>query len=299
MKNKLFYLIGLCLIPGLMLGQRPIEVSSSSFKLGQDDYEGVRVWIPEAEFERVDKMWIKDLERGTKSKVSEAHQGEVTIFGAYLKSLSDDPVNIYSQIIPRDSLVEVNACVELKRSEFITEEGYESEFNQLKEHMHDFGKEVYIEVVSDQVKAEIKVLRELEKELKKLQNEKDKMEKSISKNQHDITVSEDAIRTHDADIAVKNEEIAREKVSLSTIDDPTRKEAQEDKLKELEKEKKKMQRAIQKEKKNIVGNESNIDNTRLEIPAIVEQQNQKMMEIQRQIDRVNDFEAKLDIVKGY
>jgi len=208
MRTTIFNLFGLFLVPVIMLGQRPIEVSSSSFRLGQDDYEGVRVWIPEAEFDKVDKMWIKDLEKGTKSKVSEAHRGEVTIFGAYLKSIGDDPVNIYSQIILRDSLVEVNACVELKRSEFITEEGYESEFNQLKEHMYDFGKEVYTEVVSDQVKAEIKVLRELEKELKKLQIEKDKMGKSISKNQHDIAVSEDATRTHDANSGVSEHSIS-------------------------------------------------------------------------------------------
>lgn len=299
MRSTLFNLVGLFLVPGFLLGQQPIEVSSSSFRLGQDDYEGVQVWVPEAEFERVEEMWIKNLERGTKSKVSEAHQGEVTIFGAYLKSIGDDPVNIYSQIIQRDSLVEVNACVELKRSEFITEELYESEFNQLKEHMHDFGKEVYVEVVSNQVKAEIKGLKELEQELKKLQNDKDKMEKSITKNQHDITIAEDAIRTHDADIGIKNEEIIRQKVSLSTTENPTRKEAQEDKIKDLEKEKKKIQRSVQKEKKNIVGNESNIDNTRIEIATIVEQQNQKMLEIERQRDRVDDFKAKLEIVKGY
>ena len=69
MRTTIFNLFGLFLVPVIMLGQRPIEVSSSSFRLGQDDYEGVRVWIPEAEFDKVDKMWIKDLEKGTKSKV--------------------------------------------------------------------------------------------------------------------------------------------------------------------------------------------------------------------------------------
>ena len=149
-------------------------------------------------------MWIKEIEKRTKSKVSEAHQGEITIFGAFIKTIGEDPVNIYSQIIPRDSIVELNACIELKRNEYITEDLYESEFNQLKAFMHDFGKEAYMVEAEEQIEEQENVLNELEKELKKLQNDKEGMEKKISKNEHEITVSEDDIRILDADIAVKN-----------------------------------------------------------------------------------------------
>ena len=79
MKNAI-YLIGLLLVPGVLLGQKPIEVSGTEFKLGQDVYTGVQVLIPEAAWERVENMWIKEIEKRTKSKVSEAHQGETTRF---------------------------------------------------------------------------------------------------------------------------------------------------------------------------------------------------------------------------
>jgi hypothetical protein len=298
--KKIIYLAGLLIVPVVLFGQKPIEVSGANFKLGQDEYSGVQVLIPEAERELVENMWIKEIEKRTKSKVSQAHQGEITIFGAFIKSIGEDPVNIYSQIIPRDSIVELNACIELKRNEFITEDLYESEFNELKAFMHDFGKEAYIKEVEDQLEAEEIVLKELEKELKKLQNDKEGLEKKVSKNEHDITVSDDDIRILDTDIAVKNEEIARVKVRVGSVgDDAVLKETLESELKDLEKEKKKMQNSVQKEKKRIVGYESDIDNIKLEIPALVEQQNQKMQEIEQQRNTVNLFENKLTTISNY
>jgi predicted nucleic acid-binding Zn-ribbon protein len=299
MKNILSLIVLLLLCGGLS-GQKPIEVSGTSFKLGQDEYPGVHVMIPEASYELVEEMWIKALEKGTKSDVSEAQNGEITIFGAYLEAAGDDPVNIYSQIIPHDSIVELNACIELKRNEFITENMYESEFNQLKTYMHDFGKEVYTEVVKDQLNAEENVLNELEKELKQLQNDQEQMEKQISKEEHNIDVSEDDIRTLESDLTLKNEEIARAKVQLNSAgDDPVQKASLKDALKDLEKDRKKILNSIKKEKKHIVGNETDIDNTQVEIPSLVEQQNQKMQEIEQQRSRVATFEKKLSTVESY
>lgn len=298
--KKAFNLIGLLLVPLVLFGQKPIEVSGTEFKLGQVVYSGVQVMIPEASYELVEEMWIKALEKGTKSDVSEAQNGEISIFGAYLEATGDNPVNIYSQIIPRDSIVELNACIELKRNEFITENMYESEFNQLKTYMQDFGKEVYTEVVKDQLKAEEDVLNDLEKELKQLQNDQEQMEKQISKEEHKIDVGEDDIRTLESDLAVKNEEIARAKVQLNSAgDDPIQKETLKDALKDLEKDRKKILNSIKKEKKHIVGNEADIDNTQVEIPSLVEQQNKKMQEIEQQRSRVAAFENKLENIENY
>jgi len=152
----------------------------------------------------------------------------------------------------------------------------------------------------EQIEEQEKILNELEKELKKLQNDKESLEKKISKNEHNITVSEDDIRILDADIAVKNEEIARVKVRMGSVgDDLVLKETLESELKDLEKEKKKMQNAVKKEKKKIVGYGSDIDNIKLEIPALVELQNQNMQEIEEQRNRVNQFETKLATIEAY
>ncbi len=90
------------------------------------------------------------------------------------------------------------------------------------------------------------------------------------------------------------------KVRMGSVgDDAVLKETLESELKDLEKEKKKMQNSVQKEKKRIVGYESDIDNITLEIPALVEQQNQKMQEIEKQRNRVGQFESKQATIKAY
>jgi predicted nucleic acid-binding Zn-ribbon protein len=87
---------------------------------------------------------------------------------------------------------------------------------------------------------------------------------------------------------------------IKTIgEDPVQRETTEAEIKDLEKEKKKMLKSVEKERKNIVGFENDIDNIKLEIPALVEQQNQKMEEIARQRNTVNLFENKLTTISNY
>ncbi len=81
----------------------------------------------------------------------------------------------------------------------------------------------------------------------------------------------------------------RVKVRMGSVgDDAVLKETLESELKDLE-----------KEKKRIVGYESDIDNIKLEIPALVEQQNQKMQEIEQQRKTVNLFGNKLATISNY
>ncbi len=269
------------------------------FSLGDDEYKGIQVLIPEAEYELVEKMWIKALEKGTKSNVAEAHDGEYTIFGAYLKALGEDPVNIYSQIIPADSTVKLNSCIELKRNVFLTEDLYESEFNLFSDYLKEFAKEIYLDVVSEQVKAEEDVLKDLNKELKNLQNEKEAINKGISENEHEVEVSEDKIDILSADIAVKNEEIAREKVNLSAAGDPVQEAAIKEILKKAENGKKKLQKDLKKEKKKIVGYESDIDKALLEIPSMNAQLVSKREEIEIQSNILLQVELKQESIKNY
>jgi len=84
---KIFYVIivMVVLVP-VIKAQKPIVVNSHKFILTGKEYSGVTVSIPQVEFETVKNEWIKLLEKGTKSKVKEAENGEISIFGAYIKS---------------------------------------------------------------------------------------------------------------------------------------------------------------------------------------------------------------------
>ncbi len=123
MKNIPALLLAIFIIPGVF-AQQPIRVYEDSITYGKNKYPGVAVTIPEANYEKLQKDWKKELEAKTKSKVV-IENGEWSIFGANVKNLSPTPVNIYSKLNNLDSLVELRVAVELKKDVFIERQSTE------------------------------------------------------------------------------------------------------------------------------------------------------------------------------
>ncbi len=85
--------------------QNPIVVSEDEFNFGNGDVPGYSVTIPEVDYETTLKNWTNYLESGTRSKVVQKGNN-LSIFGAKVKPVSEDPVNVYSIITDRDDGVE-------------------------------------------------------------------------------------------------------------------------------------------------------------------------------------------------
>ena len=66
--------------------QKPIIVAIDSVLTGNSIYPGLTVTIPEVDFDKTLKNWIKEQESGTKSKVV-TENGEMSIFGAIKKNI--------------------------------------------------------------------------------------------------------------------------------------------------------------------------------------------------------------------
>ena len=97
--------------------QKPLTITDDSFKFGNTLCPGIWIEIPETKLETVRGNWIKYIEKGTKSNAL-VTGNEITLFGALLKDISEAPVNIFSAIEGRDSLVRLFVSLELKRDEF-------------------------------------------------------------------------------------------------------------------------------------------------------------------------------------
>ena len=178
MKTK-FTLVFLLLVPFYGIkAQKPIYVSEDSLKIGNSLLPGLSVTIPEAGYEKTLKEWLKDLQGGTKSKVI-TENNEMSIFGAKIRSVSPNPINVYSKLVELDSMLQLFASFELKKDQYIERSADEAVFNQAKDYLKNFSKSQYIAIVKDQADAEEKKLRELQKELSSLENEKSRMQKSI------------------------------------------------------------------------------------------------------------------------
>src|SRR5665811_2070026 len=90
--------------------QKPVLVSEDSLKIGKGRLPGLSVIIPEVNYEKTLKIWIRELESGTKSKIV-TENSEMSIFGAKIKEISPNPVNVYSKLTNLDSALQLNVCL--------------------------------------------------------------------------------------------------------------------------------------------------------------------------------------------
>lgn len=300
MKKLNLFFAGFALIMAHnLLAQRPIEVTADSFDLSQKTYQGILVIIPETPYDKAKEAWIKKLEKGTKSNVPDDASGEVSIFGTFLKNVSDDPVNIYSKLVPSDSALRMYVSVEAKRDFFITQETSESQFNRLKSFLFEFAQNQYTTVVQEQLKAQSEMLDDRKDELKDLQNEKESLEKRIAQKEHDIVVANDALKQLNSDLTLQNNDLTNTKVTLSTAKGEELRKTIEDRINDIEKDKKKTMNSIEKEKKNIAEYESDISNAKSEMDVNKGKQKIKTGEVELKQEAYDRISNKLKTIESW
>ena len=97
----------------------------------------------------------------------------------FSKSISENPVNILSELTDRDSVLKLTAAIELKKDVYVERATGEAELSKAKAFLFDFAKEQYVDLVNEQLKLEESKLKDLEKELGGLEKDQSGMEKDI------------------------------------------------------------------------------------------------------------------------
>jgi chromosome segregation ATPase len=278
--------------------QMPVTLTDDSLKIGKTNLPAISVTIPEVNYENTLKVWIKNLESGTKSKVV-TDNNEMTIFGAKVKDVSPDPVNVYSKMIKLDSMVQLKAAFELKKDQYIDRTGTPAEFSKAQNYLKQFAKDQYIAIVKAQVDVEDKKLREIEKELSSLEKEKTKMQKSIQSNNTEIANEKENITVQNNEVTTVSAAIIEHNKQLDTMKTGPAKEEKMKYLKDLDKRKKKAQSSAESSQNKI--NRLNNDNDKInsDIPKdekMQEQVNEKIQNQQAVLGKIND---KLKKIKSY
>ena len=278
--------------------QRPITLGEDTLAFGKTNLPCLVVNIPEVNFERVQKNWLKTIQAGTKSKASNEN-GEISVFGAIKKEITPDPFNIYSELMNRDSLVSLMVAFETKKDEYIESAKGDELVTKAKTFLKNFAKDQYVDLVNDQLTDENKKLRELNNSLKSLQNEKSRLQKSIQSNKSTITAENDAIVIQNSEISKLTPEILEVTSQLSGMDESTAKDEKAKYLKELEKSKKKALNAIESSENKIDKANNEIDQANRDIPKNESEQSMVMSKITSQETAVQNVTDKLKIVKAY
>ncbi|MCE5345899.1 MAG: hypothetical protein LLG13_06355 [Bacteroidales bacterium] len=278
--------------------QKPIGISQDSLKFGKSIIPGLVVTIPEVNYEKTLKNWIKELQSGTKSSVV-TENSEMSIFGARLKDITSTPLNIYSTMKNEDTLVRLSVSFELKKDQYLGDEAFQSELSKAKLYLSDFAKDQYIDAVKGQVKDEEDKLSKIEKEIESLKREEARLEKSILKSREEIILEKDKIIVYNNNLASVSASIIEQNNQLLTMESGTQREEKEKYIKGLEKDKKSILKSISSSEDKINDANKTIDNANRELPNnnLAKQNFQSQYDIQQAV--VGQFNDKLEKIKAY
>jgi len=264
-------------------------VESSQMKYGDKNYPAVTVDIPSVDQEVIQKEWTKILEGDTKSKMSEGMDG-LYIAGAMLETVSTQSLNVYSRVTKTEYGVRLVAAFEEPEGEFINSN--KNKLNSAKAMLKEFGREQYTSSLKSHHKEENSILEDMEKDLKKLQKENEKMHKVINENELKIvnTKNDEKANLLEQDRLI--EEISSKKTQISRLAKDARKDAEKE-LKSLEKDKKKLQKDVENMNKDIVSYRADIEETQRLIQRNLSEQDLQKARISRQLNYVKSLEGKI------
>jgi hypothetical protein len=278
--------------------QKPILLLEDSLKVGTTKYPSISVIIPEVEYEKTLKNWIKVQESGTKSKVLD-ETGKMSIFGAISKNISENPVNILSELTDRDSVLKLTATIELKNDVYIERATGEGELSKAKQFLFDFAKEQYVDLVNEQLKLEESKLKDLEKELGGLEKDQSGMEKDIRSSNKLIEGEKDRLVVLNNELTSLSAAIIEHNAEYITMDPGEVKDEKAKYIKGLEKQKKKAVKAIKTAENKISKAENSIDHANRSIPKNDDTQVRISRLITDQEAVVQKFMDKLNRVKSF
>lgn len=299
MKNStLILFLAIMTAAPALFAQKPIIVLDDSISIGNYLYPGFNVTIPEANFDNTLKNWVKLQETGTKSKV-QTENGEMTIFGAVIKQVSAAPVNIYSRLMNEDTLSRLLVIIELKKNQYVEPASGDIQLSAARNYLKEFAKAEYIEVIKGQLDAEEKILRDLEKQLGSLENNKARTEKNAKTNRTTIADEQDKLAVRHTELSQLSNEIMAKNTEMLAMPVGAGRDAASDQVKELEKRRKKLQKEINQSEKRIKKAKSDIDQADRAIPVNEKEQAEMRTKIDAQQAVVQTFADKLNTVKLY
>ncbi len=278
--------------------QKPVIVSDDSLKIGNSLLPALSVTIPEVDYDKALKVWTRELQSGTKSKVV-TENSEMSIFGAKIKDISPNPINVFSKLVRLDSVLQLFVTFEKKKDVYVERSSGEADYTKAQDYLKKFAKNQYIDVAKDQADVEEKKLRDLQKELSSLENEQSRMQKSIQSNNASILDEKDNITLQNNELNTVSAALAEQNSLLAAMEAGPAQKEKADQIKELEKRKKKALNSIESSQNKINRANNEIDKDNNEIPRNGRMQEKVREQIINQEAVYQKYADKLKRIKSY
>jgi hypothetical protein len=282
----------MCFLVLQAFGQKEVKVIETAKEMSRGLQPSFVVNIPETQLKTVERAWIKHLQKGTRSRVKKDKQ-EMTIPGAAVEGLQGGMITVYSRLIADKEDVMLIAFFEIDSVFFLSQQDPEKA-RGIHNYLREFALETYRNTVKDQLKMEERKLQTMQKLLGNLQDIEKKNDNIIKENKRAIGNLEDAIRENNADQDRKNQEIETQKDKVVAMKEFPEEAALAQKgLKQLKREKKKLQSQNESLHKKIDRLEEQIKKAERDIRIGKEQQKLQEKENIKQQDAVKAMEKKL------
>lgn len=292
-------LLVLALVPFFGIkAQKPLFVFEDSLQFGNSRFPAISVTIPEVDYNKTLKAWIKDLETGTRSKVITENR-DMSIFGARIKNLSPNPVNVFSRLINLDTILQLTVSYELKKDQYIEVSTGEAELNRAKNYLKDFAKNQYIDLAKSQADAEERKLRDLQRELSSLETQNTRFNRSIQTNNNLIAREKENIIIQNNELNSVSVAMTEHNNELINIEAEAAQKEKMDLVKELENRKKKALKSIESSEKKINKATNAINKATREMPRNERIQNSIKDQIAQQEAVYQKFADKLKTIRSY
>ncbi|WP_346858300.1 hypothetical protein [uncultured Draconibacterium sp.] len=232
-------------------------------------------------------------------KIEEQAGNEIIAYNVVHEDISNLHLDVIAQLSAIDTGVYVSAYIKYSDSVYISElNTSEDNVNSIKEYIRQFGVETYKVVVKEQIELEEKELKRQEDILKDSERDNKKLEKSIGQYETEIDQYEYNIKVMERELEGTEERLQTFKASLRS----TEKKSDEyylvkEKVDDVEKERKRNLKSQKSNKNKIKKNQSEIKDAQNEILANEKVQEIQKGVIQKQVLRVEEFEAKLENIK--
>ncbi len=274
--------------------QNPIVISEKDVTMSKGDQPAFIVEIPQANAKDVKKSWTTLLQQNTKSKVTESNS-EIIIHGAEINSISDNLIDIYSTVFQIDSTVKLVSLFEIDGSFFSfkgdkNDMNIEKTYQSIRHFLQDFATKEYKNAVKEELKGENRELKDLNSNLKKLVKQTESYQKDIKKNEGDSLNTEIQIKSLEIDRVRKQKEIDSKKESMASLgDDKERLIVAKKYLKNLERQRKKIEKEINGYREDIVEFQMN----NIELKRKIEENNKRKIELLNIIDKQSETVKKV------
>ena len=255
--KSLFLLITLTGLSFFVFAQKGYEVSVGRRTLNLKDSTVFVLEVHRAMEKDVNDSWKKAIEKNKVKAVIKNDQ--LTLKGVVLESISSTPMDVYSTVVQQDKGVKLYS-VFILNGERIDPHGKEGESVKVRQLLERFGAEVYEAVLVRELKEKEDALKELTKNRDKNLKKQDKIDKAIQKDSLNILSTETEISLLKGQLEGATERYNVKKKKVATTNYATKEDAKEARadLKILDKERKEVEKEIQKNSKAILSYKSQI-----------------------------------------